>query len=105
VQLEIYVPAIPLNAGGTILRQESNQLGCLGEDVDILVGDLFGDRRRRFLAIRPIDRTHALGRRWDRIFASHGVTRDEADELNLWIIGYVRYVGCGVCACAHTRVG
>jgi hypothetical protein len=85
VQSDIYVPAFSFN-GGAILRQESNQLRCLRKDVDILVGDLFGDRRRRFLAVRSIDRAHALGRRWDRTFASH----PSKDEMpNVWM---------GVCA-------
>lgn len=99
VQSDIFVTASPLNAGGTILRQESNQLGCLGEDVDILVGDLFGDRRRRFLAVRSIDRAHALGRRWDRIFASHGASRDETAMSNVWIMSDMASVH------AHTSGG
>lgn len=43
--------------------------------MDILIGDLFRDRRGGFLAIRSIYGAHALGRRWDGIFASHGAMR------------------------------
>lgn len=43
--------------------------------MDILIRDLFGDRRGGFLAIRSINGAHALGRRWDGIFTSHGEMR------------------------------
>jgi hypothetical protein len=62
-------------------RQKSNQLRCLREHVDIIVGNLFGDGCSGLLAIRTVDGTNTLSRRGNLFFASH-VGEKESDKDN-----------------------